>query len=132
MQLTIFYDSQCPLCMQEMQQLKTIDQEDRIQLVDLHTDDLNEAYPNINKDGAMKRLHGQLDSGEMLYGLDVTCRAWSLVGKHRWLAILRWPLIKPFADLAYRIFARHRGRIAFLITGKTRCSQCAVKMDAKI
>lgn len=127
MQLTIFYDSHCPLCMLEMQQLRTIDHEDRIQLVDLHADELNKAYPHINKDEAMQRLHGQLDSGEMLYGLDVTCRAWSLVGKHRWLAILRWPLIKPIADLFYRIFARHRDRIAFLITGKTRCNECVMK-----
>ena len=127
MQLTIFYDSHCPLCMVEMQQLKAIDHEDRIQLVDLHADDLNKAYPHIHKDDAMKRLHGQLDSGEVLYGLDVTCRAWSLVGKHRWLAILRWPLIKPIADMFYRIFARHRDRIAFLVTGKTRCNECAVK-----
>jgi len=127
MQLTIFYDSHCPLCLLEMQQLKTVDHEDRIQLVDLHADDLNKAYPYIDKDKAMKRLHGQLDSGEVLYGLDVTCQAWSLVGKHRWLVILRWPLIKPIADLAYRIFARHRDRIAFLITGKTRCNECVVK-----
>lgn len=127
MRLTIFYDSHCPLCMLEMQQLKTIDHKDRIQLVDLHADDLKKAFPHINKDDAMKRLHGQLDSGEVLYGLDVTCRAWSLVGKHRWLMILRWPLIRPLADLAYRIFARHRDRIAFLITGKTRCNECVVK-----
>jgi predicted DCC family thiol-disulfide oxidoreductase YuxK len=113
--------------MLEMQQLKCVDHDARIQLVDLHADDLNTAYPHINKNDAMKRLHGQLDSGEMLYGLDVTYQAWSLVGKHRWLAILRWPLIKPIADLFYRIFARHRDRIAFLLTGKTRCDQCVVK-----
>ncbi len=127
MQLTIFYDSHCPLCMLEMQQLKTTDHQARIQLVDLHADNLNKTYPHINKADAMKCLHGQLDSGEMLYGLDVTYHAWTLVGKHRWLAILRWPLIKPVADLFYRLFARHRDRIAFLITGKTRCDQCVVK-----
>lgn len=110
-----------------MQQLKYVDHAARIRLVDLHADDLSETYPHINKDKAMQRLHGQLDNGEMLYGLDVTYHAWSLVGKHRWLAILRWPLIKPIADLCYRIFARHRNRIASLITGKTHCNQCVVK-----
>ena len=126
MQLTIFYDSHCPLCMMEMQHLKKCDHEDRIKLIDLHENELEELYPYIDKEKAMKKLHAELDSGEKLYGLDVTCKAWALVGKYRWLSVLRLPLIKPVADVLYRFFARYRGTLAYLITGKRHCNsnQC--------
>jgi len=128
MQLTIFYDSHCPLCMMEMQHLKKCDLENRIKLVDLHTNELEQLYPHIDKELAMKKLHAQMDSGEKIYGLDVTCKAWTLVGKYRWLSVLRLPLIKPIADLMYRFFARYRGTLAFLITGKKHCdsNQCKI------
>ena len=126
MQLTIFYDSRCPLCMMEMQHLKKYDHEDRINLVDLHANKLEQLYPYIDKEKAMNKLHAKLDSGERLYGLDVTCKAWALVGKYRWLSILRLPLIKPITDIMYRFFARYRGTLAYLITGKRHCdsNQC--------
>ena len=126
MQLTIFYDSLCPLCMMEMKHLKKYDHNGRIKLVDLHANDLKNLYPNIDKEIAMNKLHAQLDSGEKLYGLDVTCKAWALVDKYHWLRILRLPLVKPVADLLYKFFARYRGTIAYLITGKRHCNsnQC--------
>jgi len=126
MQLTIFYDSHCPLCLAEMQHLVKYDEDNHIRLIDLYACDLKRLYPQIDKHKAMQRLHGQLDTGEMLYGLDVTCTAWSLVGKYRWLKILRWPFIKPVSNLTYRFFARYRETIALVFTGKKRCNQCAI------
>jgi predicted DCC family thiol-disulfide oxidoreductase YuxK len=130
MQLTIFYDSHCPLCLAEMQHLVKHDEDNRIRLVDLHTCDLKRLYPQIDKHKAMQCLHGQLDNGEMLYGLDVTCTAWSLVGKYRWLKILRWPLIRYITDLGYQFFARYRENIALLVTGKKHCKQCTIQRNS--
>lgn len=129
MQLTIFYDALCPLCQLEMQHLKKHDHNDTIRLVNLHDAKLIKTYPFINKQTAMTRLHGQLANGEMLYGLDVTCKAWSLVGKYRWLTILRWPVIKPVADVGYRLFARYREDIAYILTGKKHCTSCKVHKE---
>lgn len=126
MQLTIFYDSQCPLCLAEMRQLKASDTAGRLTFEDLHAIDFSQHYPYIDTVKANRILHGQLDSGEMLFGLDVTYKAWSLVGKHRWLALLRWPILKTIADSMYLLFARHRYRISYWLTGKTRCSSCTL------
>ena len=115
--------------MKEMLHLQKYDSEERIKLVDLHDPDLINLYPHINKDFAMKKLHGQLDSGKMLYGLDVSCKAWALVDKYRWLMILRWPIVKPVADLGYKFFARYRETIAYLLTGKKNCNTCAIKKN---
>lgn len=124
MTLTIFYDSQCPLCLAEMQQLKAYDNDNRIHLVSLHAEDFHLHYPHIDREKADQILHGMQDNGEMLYGLDVTCSAWTLVGKYKWLKVLRWPLVQPVADIVYLVFARYRNTISFLLTGKKRCNSC--------
>jgi predicted DCC family thiol-disulfide oxidoreductase YuxK len=122
MQLTIFYDSQCPLCLAEMQQLKGYDDLGRLNFVNLNTDNFSQRYPHIDPVRANRILHGQLETGEILLGLDVTYRAWSLVGKHKWLALLRWPIIRHLADGFYLLFARYRYGISYLLTGQSRCT----------
>ena len=122
--LTIYYDGHCPLCMKEMQLLKHHDNKNSILFVDLHNHDFSKEHPHIITSEAIRILHGQLDTGELLLGLDVTCKAWSLVGKHKWLAILRWPLIRTIADLIYRVFARYRSKISYLLTGNKTCNSC--------
>lgn len=122
MMLSIFFDSHCPLCQMEMEQLKNHDDKQLIKLVDLHDEKFKQYYPHINIENAMNILHGELDTGEILYGLDVTCQAWQLVGKHKWLAILRWPIVSLFTDALYLFFAKHRNRISYLFTGKRSCN----------
>jgi predicted DCC family thiol-disulfide oxidoreductase YuxK len=126
MALTIFYDSHCPLCLAEIRQLQALDTAGRLRFVSLHADDFGQRYPHIDQARANRILHGQLESGEILLGLDVTYQAWSRVGKHQWLAVLRWPVIKWVADGVYLLFARHRHRIARLLTGKSRCGRCSL------
>lgn len=126
MRLTIFYDGGCPLCMAEMRQLQASDRDGKLVFVNLHDVDFSERYPHIDPVRADRLLHGQLESGELLHGLDVTCLAWSLVGKHKWLSVLRWPILRPLSDLAYRLFARYRHGISRLLTGRPRCSSCTL------
>ena len=132
MQLTIFYDSQCPLCLAEMKKLQAYDDQGRLQFEDLNIDGFDERYPHIDRVKANRILHAQWDNGEVLLGLDVTHRAWSLVGQHKWLAILRWPVIRYLADGMYLLFARYRYGISYVLTGQSRCQgQCALD-DTKL
>ncbi|MEZ9594413.1 thiol-disulfide oxidoreductase DCC family protein [Shewanella sp. 10N.261.52.F9] len=121
MKLRIFYDSLCPLCDAEMQQIKALDHNDDIELQDLNQDDFSEKYPYIDFILANRILHGELADGTLIKGLDVTYEAWAAVGKERYVKLLRCPLLKPAADLGYRFFAKHRYRISYLLTGKQRC-----------
>ena len=77
----------------------------------------------------MRKLHAQNVNGDMLYGLDVTAVAWSLVGKYRFLKILRWPVIRSISDLVYKLFAKYRDSISLLLTGKRRCQQCKINFE---
>lgn len=127
--MIIFYDAQCPLCNAEMMKLKEFDSKQRIELVDIHSKDLNLSYPKINKEYAMGLLHGINDDCEMIYGLDVTYQSWQAVGKYPWLKVLRLPVIKFFADIGYRFFAKHRQQISRLFMRHDICEkdQCTAK-----
>jgi predicted DCC family thiol-disulfide oxidoreductase YuxK len=125
--LTIFYDGKCPLCSAEMTHLKRYDSKDLILLVDLNGPDLQSNYPNIDVDAGMKILHGYYD-GKILLGLEVTYRAWILVGKKHWVAPLNWPVIKPLSGMVYRVIARYRHPISNFLAktfgiGYNTCTQ---------
>lgn len=124
MKLTLFYDSYCPLCAAEMQQLASLDSRQQLVFEDIHASDFTARYPDIDPVAADRILHARYDDGRMLYGLDVTRQAWALVGRHRWLALLRWPVIRWFADGIYLVFARYRYGISWVLTGKRRCQPC--------
>lgn len=132
--LTVFYDGYCPLCVKEMLQLSQHDKHGALCLVDINSDSFSEKFPDINKQKASQVLHGKTREGEVLLGLDTTYRAWSLVNKHGWLRVLRWPVIRVIADFFYLVFARNRYRISFLLTGNARCESCqlASKDDGRM
>ncbi|MGY0615102.1 thiol-disulfide oxidoreductase DCC family protein [Vibrio sp. FJH11] len=124
--LTIFFDGSCPLCTKEMKALKQQDTHQYIRTVDISSDDFT-YYPQIDAARANTILHAIDDNGTLLLGLDVTYRAWQLVGRGWLYAPLRWSLIKPVADWLYLRFANNRYRISYWLTGRSRCStdQCS-------
>jgi len=128
-ELIIFYDGGCPLCVSEMRHLSKLDTESKISLENIYADDFSARFPHIDQHRADQILHGQLASGEVIYALDVTYTAWSLVGKRHWVAVLRWPIIKQIADYSYLFFAKYRSTISKLLTGSERCEMCAISRD---
>ncbi|TMM43958.1 thiol-disulfide oxidoreductase DCC family protein [Colwellia ponticola] len=109
--LTIFYDGNCPLCLAEMNHLKKHDKAFLINLVDIHQQNFTTLYPTINVDDAMKILHG-LYNDQLLLGLEVTHRAWTLVGKGFWVAPLNWPVVKTLSHWVYLVMAKYRHQIS--------------------
>lgn len=123
--LRVYFDGQCPLCRREIDHLRRLDQHGALDLQDINTTDFAQRFPHIDPVAADKLLHGEYADGRMIYGLDVSCEAWRLVGKGHWFAFLCWPLLKPVANAGYRLFARHRHRISALFGGKPACdSNC--------
>jgi predicted DCC family thiol-disulfide oxidoreductase YuxK len=127
--LTLFYDGYCPLCVAEMKMLAELDKPGRLRLVDITAADFEERFPHVDRAEANRILHAQWSDGRMIYGLDVTHQAWKVVGKKPWLAILRWPIVRWFADLAYLGFAYNRYSISWLLTGQRRCESCRLSAD---
>lgn len=125
--LTIFYDGQCPLCVKEMEKLKSYDNDSSLHLVNTHSEEFVN-YPEIDPQEASRVLHAINDQNQLLLGLDVTYLAWKLVGKGWVYAPLRWPLVRPMADWAYLRFANNRYAVSKLLTGKSKCDndQCSL------
>ena len=124
--LTIFYDGKCPLCATEMDHLKRHDKDNLITLVDLHLQDFDTLYPEIEFTNAMEILHATYQ-GKLLLGLEVTHRAWTLVGKGFWVAPLNWPVIKTVSHWAYLGLAKYRHQISALLakTFKIEAANCS-------
>ncbi|MFH4462968.1 thiol-disulfide oxidoreductase DCC family protein [Vibrio diabolicus] len=124
--LTIFYDGTCPRCAKEMHALKRRDVKQAIKIVDIYSDEFSD-YPQIDAQKANTILHALNDNNELILGLDVTHRAWQLVGRGWLYAPLRWPLLKPIADWLYLRFANNRYRVSYWLTGSSRCNsgQCS-------
>ncbi|MFV8454425.1 thiol-disulfide oxidoreductase DCC family protein [Vibrio owensii] len=119
--LTVFYDGTCPLCAKEMKALKQRDAKQHIITVDIYSEAFA-AYPQIDPEQANTILHALNDKGELLLGLDVTHRAWQLVGRGWLYAPLRWRAVKPVADWLYLKFAKNRYRVSYWLTGTSRCN----------
>lgn len=124
--LTIFYDGNCPLCTLEMQKLQSYDTKQKIVLEDLHQENFESLFPQININQAMKILHGEYQ-GDILLGLAVTHSAWTLVGKGTLVAPLKFPIIKQLADFSYLLVAKYRQPISHFLyqklgIGVARCS----------
>ena len=133
--MTIFFDGQCPMCQLEMAKLQQHDQAQKIDLVDLHSQRFAEHFPEVDFAEAMAVLHGYYQ-GRTLRGLEVTHRAWTLVGKGFWVAPLNWPIIKPISHQIYLLVAKYRHPISNFLhkrlgIGHAACDTqgCNIKQD---
>lgn len=104
---TLYYDGHCPLCRREMARLGE-HRPDQLRLVDIH--ELGETADLPGRDTLLRTLHLQLSDGQLLTGVDANVTAWRYAGRGNWLAWLRWPLVRPLADLCYGFWARWRYR----------------------
>ncbi|MEM0910274.1 MAG: DUF393 domain-containing protein [Pseudomonadota bacterium] len=120
MAFTIFYDGNCPLCVKEINLLKKRNAEGKLEFEDIYKSDFRMKFPDLDWHSLNERIHAIDEYGKVYRGLDVTHKAWSLVGVGWLYAPLRWPIIRLVADAGYKIFARHRYRISYLLTGKKR------------
>ena len=125
--LTVFFDSQCPICSREIDYLASRDTGSCMNFVDLHSKTFAEKYPQVDFDDANRILYGIRRNGDVIRGLDVTIEAWRLIGKGWLVAPLNWPFIRPLAEGAYRWFARHRLKIAELMGGRRSCRACSIR-----
>ncbi len=125
--LTIFYDGNCPLCQMEMRKLAQLDQHGKLHFEDIQQSDFKQRFPDLNWANLNARIHVMQSDGVIVTGLDATYLAWKAVGKGWVYAPTRWPVIRWFADLCYRFFAKYRLQLSFILTGKKRCEACDIQ-----
>ena len=108
--LTILFDGGCPLCVKEVNFLRRKDRDQhRLGFVDIDADDYApKMHGGISYRDAMGRIHAITANGDVLRDVEVFRRAYQLIGLGWLYAPTRWPLLRPLADGAYRLWAATR------------------------
>lgn len=122
--IKVFYDGECPLCMREMKFLMRMNKRGGIAFEDTTSPDFDPKKYGISTD-PNRIIHGVLNDGTIVTGVEVFRRAYREVGLGWLLAPTAWPVLKPIFDAAYLVFAKNRMRIGRLLGRKCDTDACA-------
>ena len=127
--LTFLYDGACPLCLRETNLLKKKDQKNKILFIDINSKDYKPSlYKSISYKEAMANLHGILDNGKIIKGVDVLSLSYQLVGLGWIYSPLKIPILYKFSKFIYNIWAKYR----LQITGRNDLETiCNLKCENK-
>jgi len=113
--LTLYYNSRCPMCLAEIQNLMLRNEQGKLIFADIHAEGFI-APQGYSQQRLLERIHAKRADGQIIHSLEVFRTAYAAVGL-RWVAAFtRWPLLGRFMDWFYPIFARNRHRLPKLIS----------------
>ena len=115
-QIELLYDGDCPLCVREVNFLKTKDA-DRglVSFVDIAADTYNPAdHAGIDFETAMGVIHAVLPDGSIVKNVEVFRRTYEVLGIGWIYAITQVPAIEYLANRLYGIWADRR----LVLTGR--------------
>ncbi len=121
-EIEVFFDGDCPLCLREIGVLRRWDGKKRIRFTDIAGTSFRTAEPDLDWNQLMAQMHGRLPSGELISGVEVFRRMYSAVGLGKLVWISRLPGLSWFLELGYRLFARHR----LWLTGRCADGNCRI------
>ena len=124
--LTFLFDGGCPLCLRETNYLKKRDILNQIKFVDINRKEYNpNLFNDISYSEAMSNLHGIMENGEIIKGLDVLAYSYELIGLGWVYYPLKIKFLSPILRLVYRNWAKYRLRITGRSNIEKLCaSQC--------
>ena len=125
--LTFLFDGGCPLCLRETNFLKKRDVSNQISFVDINNKDYDPIlFCDISYPEAMSNLHGIMENGEIIRGLDVLAFSYELIGLGWVYYPLKIKLLSPLFRLVYRYWAKYR----LQITGRSNIEKlCTYKCE---
>ena len=110
------FDGGCPLCLRETRFLKKKDSSNKINFIDINNDSYNPSlYKDISYVEAMSNLHGILENGDVIKGLDVLAYSYELIG----LGWVYYPLKIEFLAPLLRLFYQYWAKYRLKITGRS-------------
>ena len=114
--LIFLFDGGCPLCLRETNFLKSKDELNKIVFVDINNINYNPSlFKDISYEEAMSNLHGILENGNIIKGLDVLAYSYELIG----LGWVYYPLKIEFFAPVLRLFYKYWAKYRLKITGRS-------------
>ncbi len=125
--LTFLFDGGCPLCLRETNFLKKRDILNQILFVDINNKNYDQRlFSNISYSEAMSNLHGIMQNGEIIRGIDVLAYSYELIGLGWVYFPLKIKILSPILKLVYRYWAKYR----LQITGRSNIQKlCTSKCE---
>ena len=106
------FDGGCPLCLRETRFLKKKDLSNKINFIDINNDSYKPSlYKDISYAEAMLNLHGILENGDIIKGLDVLAYSYKLIGLGWVYYPLKIEFLAPLLRLFYQYWAKNRLKI---------------------
>ena len=98
----------------------------QILFIDINNKDYDQSlFSNISYSKAMSNLHGIMENGEIIKGLDVLAYSYELIGLGWVYYPLKIKLLSPLLRLIYRYWAKYRLQITGRSNIEKLCtSQC--------
>ena len=117
------FDGGCPLCLRETRFLKKKDSSNKINFIDINNDSYNPSlYKDISYVEAMSNLHGILENGDIIKGLDVLAYSYELIGLGWVYFPLKIDFLAPLLRLFYQYWAKYRLKITGRSNIKKLCT----------
>lgn len=121
--IEVFLDGGCPLCLREINFLKRLDRLGKVKFTDIDAPEFRSEVYGKSYDELMALIYGRLPDGTWVTGVEVFRRLYSAVGLGPLVQLTRLPIISQIMDLGYQIFANNRLRL----TGRCSAQTCSVK-----
>jgi predicted DCC family thiol-disulfide oxidoreductase YuxK len=110
--LTLLYDANCSVCALEMDHLRERTEVGKLVFVDIGAEGFDPAPYGASFEAMDAEIHGVLPDGSVIKGVEVLRLAYAAAGLGWVLRPTGWAPLRPFFDMGYRVFARHRRRIS--------------------
>ena len=129
-QIELLYDGDCPLCVREVNFLKTKDAgRGLVSFVDIAEDNYNPVeHAGIDFETAMGRIHGVLPDGTIVQNVEVFRRTYEILGIGWIYAITRIPAIEYLANLLYGTWADLR----LVLTGRPNLASIVASRQQRL
>ncbi len=129
-QIKLLYDSDCPLCMREVNFLQKRDAgRGLVAFVDIsdssYTPEMN---AGINYETAMGRIHAVLPDGRVIKNVEVFRRVYEILGMGWIYAATKLPIISAIIDKLYEIWADWR----LALTGRPNLTTIVANRQQRI
>ena len=106
-ELKVLYDGECPLCVREVNFLKSRNERKRLEFVDISNDEYDTPF-GIEYEDAMREIHGIYRGAEVIKGVRVFDLAYNAVGLGWVYSFSRIPALLAVADKIYDVWAKYR------------------------
>lgn len=106
-QIELLYDSECPLCMREVNFLKRRDAgRGLVAFVDIADESYTpEAHGGVDFETAMGRIHAVLPDGTVIKNVEVFRRVYEILGMEWIYAVTKLPIIGSIVERLYGVWA---------------------------